>query len=235
MSNVQFRVKLQRCKIKSNQKPNRMKLSNRHSILTSMIACAFLAPEKGGATGTAVAPGVESPKPVTDGKAKTAPEAKVHPGLLVKIKAYDEAVSKAESFYIEIIEVIQSEKISKADVVQTMMKARGITFESASSQYSRMKGIWQNPEILQQLKDGTITLRMAREKTVKKQAGTVAAEAAKASGTAATPGSGGDKETKENRYDRCRKAFIASCRECGYDLKSILMSVEADAKAAGIK
>lgn len=207
---------------------------NRHGILTSTIACLMFAADKGGAA-TATAPTAkgESPKPTTDGgaKAKAQPEAKVHPTLLEKIKSYDESVQQAESYYVEIIKIIQTEKVSRADVVATLMRARGITFETAQSQYSRMKNIWQNPEVLKQLENGEITLKIAREKTTKAQAKTEAA----AAGTAATPGAGGEKESKEARYDRVRKAFVAAVKECGHDLKSTLLGIEADLKAAGVK
>lgn len=212
--------------------------NNRHILMGAIlpVALCLLAADKGGATGTAVAekPKTDaSPKPTTDGGARTKaqPEAKVHTQLMEKIKLYDESVAKAESYYVEIIEIIQTEKVSRADVVATLMKGRGISFETAQSQYSRMKNIWQNPEVLKQLKDGEITLKIAREKTTKKQAGTEA----KAAGTAQPTGAGGEKETKEARFDRCRKAFVAATKECGYDLRSVMVSVEADLKAAGIK
>ena len=196
------------------------------------LALLFLAADTGGATGTAVAPA--SPKPQTDAKAKTQPEAKVHTGLLTLIKGYDDTVAKAESYYIEITELIQSEKLSRADVVATLMKARGITYESAQSQYSRMKQIWQNPEVLAKLKSGEITLKMARESTKKTQAGTADAAATPATG-AGSAATSSEKETKEARYDRARKAHVAAVKECGFDLRSALMSFEADLKGAGVK
>ena len=201
------------------------------TIATSMLIPAtllMLAADKGGTVATA--PG-ESSKPQSE--AKTKPEAKVHPALETKIKAYDSACQQAETYYIEIVEIIQSEKISRADVVQTLMRARGITFETAQSQYSRMKNIWQNETVLQELKQGIITLAVARQRTTKPQAGTEAAKAA-----AGTGKTGGDAtktaETKELRYERTLKAFIASCKECGFDKKSVLTSVDANLKAAGI-
>lgn len=207
---------------------------NSHILTTSIFAVAFLAADKGASGGTATAPApgaTTTPAPQTDAKAQTKPEAKVHTKLESLIKTYDETMEKAESYYVEIAELVQTEKISRADVVATLMRARGITFETAQSQYSRMKGIWQNPEVLAQLKSGEITLRMAREKTTKKQAGTVAKDAAaagSAKGTSAT-------ETKEARYERCRKALVASAKECGFDKKSVLLSIESDLTAAGIK
>lgn len=189
------------------------------------------------ASATATAPesaAATSPQPTPDAKAKAnaKPEAKVHAGLESVIVKYDDAVEKAESYYIEIIEVIQSNKISRADVVATLMKARKITFETAQAQYSRMKGIWQNPEVLKQLKDGEITLKMAREKTTKKQAGTTSTQGAQSGASTSAEAS---KETKEARYERCQKAHVAAVKECGYDLKSAIVSFEASLKAAGVK
>ncbi len=187
-------------------------------------ATLMLAADKGGATGTAT-----SPAPQPDAKAKNAPEPKVHQKLLNAVQKYDEHVQEAESYYVEIIELIQTEKIPRADVVQTLMKARKITFETAQSQYSRMKGIWQDPKVLADLKSGAITLKVAREATKKSQANPAA-------GNATTEGAGGaSKETKEARYERSRKAHVAAVKECGFDLRSALVSFEADLKAAGIK
>jgi hypothetical protein len=189
------------------------------------LSCLLLlAADKGGATGTAT-----SPKPAPDAKTKNAPEPKVHAKLLNAIQKYDEHVQEAESYYVEMIELIQTEKIPRADVVQTLMKARGITFETAQSQYSRMKGIWQDPKILEQLKNGEITLKVARDSTKKSQSNP-------ASGNATAQGAGGaSKETKEARYERARKAHVAAVKECGFDLRSALVSFEADLKTAGIK
>jgi hypothetical protein len=125
-----------------------------------------------------------------------------------------------------MIELIQTEKIPRADVVQTLMKARKITFETAQSQYSRMKGIWQDPKVLQQLKAGEITLKVARESTKKTQANPAAGNASEG---------GASKETKEARYERARKAHVAAVKECGFDLRSAMLSFEADLKGAGIK
>lgn len=172
-------------------------------------------------TGTAT-----SPAPAADAKAKNAPEPKVHAKLLSSIQQYDEHVQEAETHYVAMIEIIQTEKIPRADVVQTLMKARKITFETAQSQYSRMKGIWQDPTILAKLKSGEITLKVARDSTKKTQANP-------ASGNAG--GEGATKETKEARYERARKAHVASVKECGFDLRSALVSFEADLKSAGIK
>lgn len=195
------------------------------SHLLPMFSMICLAADKGGAVATGPAPATGSPAPKPDARVKP-PEPKVHPKLLNAIQKYDEHVQEAETYYVEMIELIQTEKISRGDVVQTLMKARKITFETAQSQYSRMKGIWQDPTILAKLKAGEITLKVARESTTKKQAG---AAATAASGAEAS------KETKEARYERSKKAHVAAVKECGFDLRSALVSFEADLKSASIK
>lgn len=204
-----------------------------HSILSILPLLCFAA-DKGGGGGvaTAPAPGAatkESPAPAPAAGAKTAPEPKPHPKLLAAISNYDQHIQEAETYYVEMIELVLTEKINRADVVATLMKARKITFETAQSQYSRMKKMWENPEILKQLKNGEITLKVAREATTKKQA------APAGSGDGSAGASNKTQETKEARYERVRKAHVAAVKECGFDLKSAMLSFEADLKAAGVK
>lgn len=163
----------------------------------------------------------EVPEVETKPKKAVKPEAKVHVGLLECIKQYDTHVAEAETYYIEMIEIIQTEQISRADVVATMMKARGISFETAQSQYSRMKGIFSNKEVLEKLKNGEITLKVAREATTKKQANPTKDKAV-------------DPAKKEERFEKAVNSVVASAKECGFDRKSVLTSIEAALKAAGI-
>lgn len=224
----------------------------KHSILNSSILMAIpfmLAADKGGGsggtataapkaaasgTGTGTAPNTgttESPQPTPQAK-PGAPQPKVHEKLLTAISGYDQHVAEAESYYIQMIELVLTEKISRADVVATLMRARSITFETAQSQYSRMKGIWSNPDILAKLKSGEITLKIAREMTTKKQAG-AGTDANAAGGD--KPGSKTSTETKEARYERARKAHVAAVKENGFDKKSAMLSFDADLSAAGVK
>lgn len=194
-------------------------------------ATAGGAPAAKGAPAPSPAPGAS---PAAQPQAKTTPEPQPHPKLLAAITKYDEHIQEAETYYVEMIELVLTEKISRADVVATLMKARKVTFETAQSQYSRMKKMWEKPEILEQLKKGEITLRVARDATTKKQANPASTGDGSASGA---PGSTGTKsqETKEARYERVRKAHVAAVKECGFDFKSSMLSFEADLKAAGIK
>lgn len=214
-----------------------MKSTNRH-ILTSAI-CLMYAADTATATASAPATGTKPQVPgtaPTPDAPKAKPEPTVHPKLLAAIKGYDEHVQQAESYYVEMIELIQVNKIARADVVATLMKARGITFEGAQSQYSRMKNIWQDPTILAKLKSGEITLKMAREATTKKQNNPAAGNAVAGTGEAGEGGGAtASKETKEARYSRAQKALVAAVKENGFDKKSAILSFEAELTAAGIK
>ena len=186
------------------------------------------------AAGKVVGGPAPSPAPTAGGPAptpaatKVVPEATPHPKLLEAIKGYDSHIREAETYYVSIIELVLENKINRADVVATLMKARGISFETAQSQYSRMKKMWENPDVLQKLKNGEITLKVAREMTKTPQAATVA-------GAATTGSSNATTETKEARYERARKAHVAAIKECGFDKKSAMLSFEADLNAAQIK
>lgn len=200
---------------------------------TATATGAATASSGGPATGTKIKGGpAPAVSPTVSPVAKATPEPKIHDKLLTSIKSYDDAVQKAESYYVEIIELVLTEKINRADTVATIMKARGVTFETAQSQYTRMKKMWEQPEILQKLKDGEITLKIAREAT-KSTRGEIGTSTA----TPGAPAPSGEasKETKEARYERVQKAHISAVKECGFDLKSALLSFESGLKAAGVK
>lgn len=164
----------------------------------------------------------ETVAPAVEPKKVVKPEAKVNEVLLECIKQYDTHVAEAETYYIEMIEIIQKNQISRGDVVVTLMKARGISFETAQTQYSRMKGIFNNKEVLEKLKNGEITLKVARENTTKKQT---------------HPAKGKlevDPAKKEERFQKAVQGLVASAKECGFDAKSVITSLTAELKAAGI-
>jgi hypothetical protein len=176
-----------------------------------------------GGTSAAPAPG-EGNKPAEGAPAAGAkPGAKVEAtpneelvGLFVQ---YDETVEKAESYFIQLVELIQKRQLDRATVVVSMMRARKITFETAQSQYSRMKKIFNNEEVLKELKDGKISLKVARERTTDKQANPKSA----------------DPKNKEQKYNAALKTFVAAAKEGGFPLKEIMLGVEAELKSAGIK
>jgi hypothetical protein len=161
--------------------------------------------------------GTATPAPAPEGAAPT-PGAKLKaPGA--KVEKYDETVAQAETYFIELVEFIQTKQLDRATVVASMMRARGITFETAQSQYSRMKKIFNNETVLEELKAGKITLKVARERTTDKQQNPASAAP----------------EAKEARYTNTLKAFVAAAKESGFTLREILLGVEAELKSASIK
>ncbi len=166
---------------------------------------------------TAVSPAPEATTATKPG-AKPKAEAKPDLKLVAIIEGHDQKVEEAEGFFIKWVEYIQENEVDRDTVVVSMMKARGITFESAQSQYSRMKKIFNDENVLQELKDGKITLKVARERTKSDQ------KKPKNS----TP------EAKEQKYNNGLKSFVAICKESGYTRQEILMGFTAELKAAGV-
>lgn len=161
----------------------------------------------------------EAEEPKAKAGVKTKEEAKPNTELVSLFEAYDENVSAAEQSFIEMIEYIQDNQVDRATVVASMMKARGIEYETAQSQYSRMKKIFNNEEVLEDLKAGKITLKVAREKTKTDQKNPKAAKP----------------EAKEQRFNSTLKTFVSAAKESGFTLEEILISVKAELKSAGIK
>lgn len=171
------------------------------------------------AGGTSVAPGEGAEEKVTKPGAKEKVAVVANEELVHLLEAYDENVEKAEGSFIAMVEFIQKNQLPRAVVVASMMKARGIGFESADTQYSRMKKLLNNQEVLDELKSGAITLKVAREKTKTPQKNPASAKP----------------EAKEQKFTTSLAAFVAAAKESGYELKAILVSVEAELKSAGIK
>lgn len=158
-------------------------------------------------------------KPGTKVKVKPNAQAEANEELVALFESYDEGVRQAEARFLELIEFIQEKQMDKATVIASMMRARGIDFSTAQTQYSRMKKIFNNEEVLEELKQGKISLKVAREKTKTPQKNPKSAKP----------------EAKEQRFTTTMKAFVAAAKESGFARKEIMVSVEAELKSAGIK
>lgn len=158
-------------------------------------------------------------KPGAKVKVKAKAEAVANEELVGLFEQYDEGVKLAESYFVALVEFIQENQIDKATVISSMMQARGIDYESAVTQYSRIRKIFNNEEVLQELKEGKITLKVAREKTKTTQKNPAAAKP----------------EAKEQRFNSTLKAFTAAAKESGFARKEIMVTVEAELKSAGIR
>lgn len=155
-----------------------------------------------------------------DSKSKEKVVVKANAKLVALFRQYDDAAKEHSSSLVRVAEFVQSNSITRAEVVVSMMEARGIEKVSADSQYSRIKKILTDPKILQELKDGTLTLKEARAKSTKKQE---------------NPNKEKQRENLEKRFNRVLTELAAIAKEGGFDLRSTVNSVSATLKKAGIK
>jgi len=204
------------------QTKNKPKQNNMSTLTKSPTATAPAGTPMAGSPAAAPSPsGAPTPAPNATVTAKTKVEPKPNEQLVSIFVKYDEVVEQAESYFIELVEFIQKNQLPRDTVVASMMRARKITYETAQSQYSRMKKIFNNEEVLAELKEGKITLKVARERTTDKQENPKSATA--------------NPQNKEQKYNSCLKAFVAAAKEGGFSLREILLGVEAELKSASIK
>lgn len=170
------------------------------------------------ATGTGVTT-ESSAETKTEKKSKVKPEVAADTGLLAIVANYDDAAEKAQSFYVEMIQYIKKNNISRAVLVKTLMEGRKIEAQTAVTQASRILTMAKDEGVVAALAAGEITLKVAREQTKKTR------ESSKAS--TAT----GSNEGKDQTYDKALKAFAAAAKALGYPLKDILASVKATLQA----
>lgn len=173
-------------------------------------------------------PKVEKAKSSTSTKASTKVEAKsaetvkvkVNQRLVEAIRASDGLMKEATTALVRIGEICVNEQITRAEAVESFMEAREVTKATAESQYSRMKKLWDNPEILEKLKSGEMNLKMAREATTKKQD---------------APNKAKQEANLEKRWSTQLAALLATAKEAGYDLNALITAIKASAKKEGIR
>lgn len=152
-------------------------------------------------------------------KAKATSKVVANVRLVEAIRASDQAMKTAQSLLVTVAEIVQSEDLTRNEVVASIMEARGVEETTAQSQYSRMKALLNDPETLQELKDGVITLKAAREKT--KGTKTVS-----------------PKKKKENAEKKLIKGIgmaISAALESGWDWSTFLNTTKSAAKKAGLR
>lgn len=146
-------------------------------------------------------------------------EAKPNEEIVALFVAYDENVTAAEQSFIELVEFIQKNQVDRNTVIASMMIARGITYETAHDKYAKMKKLLNNAEVLKGLKEGRITLKVARQLVTDKQKNPKSAKP----------------EAKEAKFNNTLKTFVAAAKESGFTLKEIIVTVTAELKSADIK
>jgi hypothetical protein len=139
--------------------------------------------------------------------------------LVEAMKNYDTSKAQTQSYLCEVVTIIQEEMLTKAEVIETMMTVRGCTLKTAESQYSRMQPLLKNPEDLEALRNGETDLKSVREKHTKKQKNP---SKEKAAGNA------------EKTASRAISVLMTSAKTLGWDKATLLSTIKAACKTAGI-
>lgn len=140
--------------------------------------------------------------------------------LVEAIKGFDVAREQAKSFLVEVATVAQEEQCSKAEIVASIVAARGCTEKTAKEQYSRMKKLLTDPEALEELRTGQADLKTVREKTTKKQS---------------NPSPKKAKENAEKKFAKGLSLVVTAAKEQGWDAATVLNTLKAKLKKEGVK
>lgn len=165
-----------------------------------------------------------APKSKADAKAEAAKSVTAHPGLKKVLLKYDGAKKQASSYMIEAATLCQEQQLSKEEIVATLMEVRGIDRETAGQQFSRLKLLLLNPETLEELREGKISLKEAKEKVKK-------AKGAKTRQLSA-------KEIQRNTeavITRSITQMLNAAKNGGTSLEALLSTLKEAAKKAGLK
>jgi hypothetical protein len=168
--------------------------------------------ETSGETGT-------SAKTGTATKKGTKPEVKADPELGALLNTYEDAQEKATSYFVEMLDYVKKKNITRAVLVKTLMEFRKVEASTAVTQASRILTMLKDEGVVDQLRAGEISLKVARAATARTRE------------TSATGGSAGTNEAKEKDFDNKLKAFAQAAKAMGYDLKSIMATVRATLQA----
>ena len=140
--------------------------------------------------------------------------------LVAEIRGFDAAREQAKSFLVGVATVCQEEQLSKAEIVASIVEARGCTEKTAKEQYSRMKKILTDPDALEELRSGEADLKTVRDRTTKKQE---------------NPSPKKKKENAEKRFATGISTLVNTAKEMGWDAATCLNTLKAALKKAGVK
>lgn len=164
--------------------------------------------------------GASSSGAKADAKETKKVQVTANPRLVQALQNYDEARSQAKSYLVEVATIVQQEKLTKEEVIVSMVEARGIDRKTAGEQYSRIRKLLNDPATLEELRTGIIDLATARERTKSKQK---------------NPSTEKKLANAQKNIVRAITTIINAAKESGTDLMSILSTFKAAAKKAGLK
>lgn len=193
-------------------------------------------PETSQDDGTATGTGTTA-KPSQKVSTETVASATVHTALFEVTKKYDQTKAQAQNYMCDMADLIAKDNIGRPMIVKTLMEARGVTLETAATTAGRLIKLAKSPETIQGLRDGSLNIR----ETVYGKKPAKGATAATGDTTGGETAGGGkatgksDTEKQEDKYNRTMKEFVTCAKASGYDRASIVSSVTAALKDAGVK
>jgi hypothetical protein len=119
-----------------------------------------------------------APEPDEETESDTKAETKiiVDKGLATLVKDWDKADKVQGSYWVKIAEYVSDNDISRAMLKKALMDLRGMAELTANNEVSKIFKLKDAPEVLEQLVNGDITIKQAKEAVTKKQEGTDDAE-----------------------------------------------------------
>lgn len=142
-----------------------------------------------------------------------------NPKLVAAIKSFDAVRAQAKSYLITIAEIAQNEQCTKAEVVASIMEARGVEKSTAETQYSRYRELFTDPDALEAARDGEVDVKTLRQPKVKQK----------------NPSKKKQDENREKRFAKAVKDIVQCAKEGGQDKATVLNTISAALKNAGVK
>lgn len=188
------------------------------------------------APGTATGTGTAATKKTM---AETIEETQPDTNIVTMVRGVEEAHKKIASYTVDLAEYVRKNDISRPVLIKSIMIARSIGRDSAEPIAARVAKLAKDPDMIERIRRGEVTVRSALNTPSKAGAGSRSqGEGGQAGeGGDASEGAGGAKqgESKMEAYNRSMASFVKAAKGTGLDRASILKSVEAGLKAADVK
>lgn len=143
-----------------------------------------------------------------------------NPRLVEAIKLFEESKAQTKTYLVDLATIVQEEQLTRAEVVASLMEAKGIQKNSAESQYSRLKKLLNDPDTLEELREGEIDWKTAREKSQKTQKNPSAKKKA---------------ENLEKKFSKAVTTIVQCAKEGNMDRETVMQTVKVALKKNGIK
>lgn len=139
--------------------------------------------------------------------------------LVSLIRDFDSKKEEVKSAYVEMGKFAQENQLTKAEVIASIVEARGCEKKTAEQQYSRYKALFTDPDALAKLEEGDVDLKQWKAKNTKKQQ---------------NPSSKKAQENATKNFASGLSKLINAAKVLGTDRDTILQTVKAACKKGGI-